>query len=176
MPRTWDAVWKVLQMQSKRSGMGCTLASGRISDNFFKSEEASVVVTVWVWSHMPIHNLRRLETPHIGMTWIWDAVWKVLQPYSKHGGMDCTLASGRISPNSHKSGATFCVGNGASVNPYAHPQPEKVLKHLIHLCHGYGMQFPRFYSLKQSIVAWFSHLHQVGFQPTFPYLGKHLWW
>ncbi len=38
------------------------------------------------------------------------------------------------------------------------------------------MQFERFYSLNQSIVAWFAHMHQVGFQPTFPNLGKHLWW
>jgi hypothetical protein len=26
------------------------------------------------------------------------------------------------------------------------------------------MQFERFYSLNQSIVAWFAHLHHVGFQ------------
>jgi hypothetical protein len=26
------------------------------------------------------------------------------------------------------------------------------------------MQFERFYSLNQSVVAWFAHLHQVGFQ------------
>ncbi len=28
------------------------------------------------------------------------------------------------------------------------------------------MQFERFYSLNQTVVAWFAHLHQVGFQPT----------
>jgi hypothetical protein len=28
------------------------------------------------------------------------------------------------------------------------------------------MQFERLYSLNQSVVAWFAHLHQVGFQPT----------
>jgi hypothetical protein len=26
------------------------------------------------------------------------------------------------------------------------------------------MQFERFYSLNQSVVAWFAHLHQVGFE------------
>jgi hypothetical protein len=26
------------------------------------------------------------------------------------------------------------------------------------------MQFERFYSLNQIVVAWFAHLHQVGFQ------------
>jgi hypothetical protein len=55
--------------------------------------------------------------------------------------------------------------------PYAHPQPEKVLKYLMWVCHGHGMQFERFYSLNQSIVAWFSHLHQVVFHPTFPNMG-----
>jgi hypothetical protein len=36
------------------------------------------------------------------------------------------------------------------------------------------MQFQRFYSLNQSLVTWFAHLHEVGFQPAFPNLGKHL--
>ncbi len=63
MTWTWDAVWKVLQPQPKRSRMVCTLASGTISAYFPKSGEASVVVTVWVWSHMPIHNLRRHSNP-----------------------------------------------------------------------------------------------------------------
>ncbi len=66
MTWTWDAVWKVLQTQWKRSGLVCTLASGRISANFPKSREASVVVTVWVWGHMPIHILRRCSnTSHM---------------------------------------------------------------------------------------------------------------
>ncbi len=63
MPWTWDAVWKVLQPQPKCSGMVCTLASGRIIANSNKSGETSVVVMVWVWSHMPIHNLRRCCNP-----------------------------------------------------------------------------------------------------------------
>jgi hypothetical protein len=41
-----------------------------------------------------------------------------------------------------------------NVNSYAHPQPEKVLKNLIYVGHGHGMQFERFYSLIQSVVAW----------------------
>ncbi len=38
------------------------------------------------------------------------------------------------------------------------------------------MQFGRFYSFSQSVVAWFAHLHQVGLQPTIQNLRKHLWW
>jgi hypothetical protein len=34
------------------------------------------------------------------------------------------------------------------------------------------MQFERFYSLNQSIVAWFAHLHLIGFQPTLTNLAK----
>ncbi len=104
-----DAVQKVLQPQPKCSGMVCTLASGRISANFHKSGEVSVVVMVWVWSHMPIHNLRRCSTSHICIIWTCDAVWKVLQPQPKHSGMVCTLAAGRISANSHKSGELSVV-------------------------------------------------------------------
>jgi hypothetical protein len=37
------------------------------------------------------------------------------------------------------------------VNPYAHPHPENMLKHLIYV-YGHGMQFERFYSLNQSVV------------------------
>ncbi len=55
-----------------------------------------------------------------------------------------------------------------SVKPYAHPHPEKVLKHLIYVWHGHGMQ-----CLNQSVVAWFAHLHQVGFQPTLVMSCKH---
>ncbi len=32
---------------------------------------------------------------------------------------------------------------------YAHPQPDKALKHLIYVWHGHGMQFERFYSLNR---------------------------
>jgi hypothetical protein len=38
-----------------------------------------------------------------------------------------------------------------NVKPYAHPQPEKVLKPLINVCYGHGTQFARFYSLNQSV-------------------------
>ncbi len=62
-----------------------------------------------------------------------------------------------------------------SVKPYAHQQPEKVLKPLIYVSHGCGMQFERFYSLNQSVMAWFVQLHHVGFQPTLTNLGKCLW-
>jgi hypothetical protein len=65
--------------------------------------------------------------------------------------------------------------NVKSVKPYAQPQPEKVLKPLIYVSHRCGMQFERFYSLNQSVVAWFAYLHQVGFQPTLTNLGKFPW-
>jgi hypothetical protein len=61
-----------------------------------------------------------------------------------------------------------------NVKPYAHPEPEKV--HLTYVWHGHGMQFERFYTLNQSIVAWFAHLNEVGFHPFLTNLGKHLWW
>ncbi len=158
--------------------MVCTLASGRISANFHKSGEVSVEVTMWIWSHMPIHNLRRCSNTsygYWGKTWTWDAVWKVLQHQQKHGGMVGTLASEGFPPLSQIWG-TFCCGNGVSVKPYAYPQPEKVLVHLINVYHGHGHKFERFYSLNQSVVAWFTHLHQVRFHPSFPNLEKCLWW
>jgi hypothetical protein len=63
-----------------------------------------------------------------------------------------------------------------NAKPYAHPKPEKVLKLLIYVCHEHAKQLERFYSLNQSVVAWFAHLHQIGFHPTFLNLGKQLWW
>ncbi len=59
IPWKCDAVWKVLKPQPKHSGIVSPLASGRISANFPKFREASPLLTVLVWSHMPIHNLRR---------------------------------------------------------------------------------------------------------------------
>ena len=52
----WDAVWKVLQHQRLLSGIISTLTSSMISVNSPKSGETSVVVTVWVCCHIPIHN------------------------------------------------------------------------------------------------------------------------
>jgi hypothetical protein len=46
--------------------------------------------------------------------------------------MVCTLASGGISANSHKSGEASVVVS-ISVKPYAHPEPEKALKNLIYV-------------------------------------------
>ena len=71
----------------------------------------------------------------------------------------------------------LCGGNGMSVPAYPHPQLFKVFKHLIYVVwHGCGMQFERFYSLNDSVVGSFPHLHHLGFQQTFPILGKPLWW
>jgi hypothetical protein len=49
------------------------------------------------------------QTPHIGMTWMWYAVWKVLQPQPLWSGMVCTPTSHRLSANSPKSGVTSVV-------------------------------------------------------------------
>jgi hypothetical protein len=37
------------------------------------------------------------------------------------------------------------------------------------------MQFKRFYSLNDSVVGSFPHLHHLGFQPALSNLGIHLW-
>jgi hypothetical protein len=58
----------------------------------------------------------------------------------------------------------------------AHPQLFKVFKHLIYVWHRCGMQFERFYSLNDSILGSFLHLHRLGFQPALPNLGIPLWW
>jgi hypothetical protein len=97
------------QPQPKHSGMVCTLTSGKISAYFPKSGEASVVVTVWVWSHCPSTTWEGAQTPYECMAWIRDAVWKVLQPQPNCSGMVCTLGLGRISANSHKSGEASVV-------------------------------------------------------------------
>jgi len=58
----------------------------------------------------------------------------------------------------------LCGGNGMSVLPYAHPQLFKVSKHLIYVRHRCGMQFEGFYSLNNSVLGSFPHLHHLGFQ------------
>jgi hypothetical protein len=48
---------------------------------------------------------------------------------------------------------SICGGNVVSVKPYAHPESVKVLKPLIYVSHGCGMQFEKFYRLNKSVVA-----------------------
>jgi len=55
----------------------------------------------------------------------------------------------------------LCGGNSVSVLPYPHPQLFKVFKHQIYVCHGCGMQFEMFYSLNDSVVGSFPHLHHI---------------
>ncbi len=63
--------------------------------------------------------------------------------------------------------ACVCGGNDVNVKSYGHWHPEKVHIPPMYVWHWHGMQFERFCSLNPSVVAWFTHLHQVGFQPTF---------
>jgi hypothetical protein len=64
-----------------------------------------------------------------------------------------TLTAPRISDNlSSQIFGYVYGGNGVRVQSYAHPQQMKVLKHLLYVGYGCGMQFERFYSLNHSIV------------------------
>ncbi len=51
---------------------------------------------------------------------------------------------------------------------YANGQHIIVLNHIVYVIygvsHGGGMQFERFYSLNNSVVGSFPHLHHLGFQ------------
>jgi hypothetical protein len=126
----------VLQPQPKRSGIVCTLASGRISANSDKSGESSVVVQCECEAICQSTTWEGAQTPHICMTWIWDNVWKILQPQPKDSGMVCTLASGRISADSHKSGRVSVVVMMWmwSLMP----------THNLRMCYGHWKQFERF--------------------------------
>jgi len=63
-----------------------------------------------------------------------------------------------------------------NVLPYAHPQLFKVFKHLIYMYDIDVICSERFYSLNDSVLGSFPHLHHLGFQPALPNLGKPLWW
>ena len=160
----WDTVWKVLQPQWLRTGIISTLTSSRISVNFPKSGETSVVVTVWVCCHMKIHNcLRCSNTLYMyyidvgcslkGSTASMIAYWDHFHTYIIWDFSKLSQIWGNL-----------CGGNGVSVLSYPHPQLFKVLKHLIYVWHGCGMQFERFYSLNDSVLGSFPHWHHLGFQ------------
>jgi hypothetical protein len=62
-----------------------------------------------------------------------------------------------------------------SVLPYPHPQLFQVFKDPIYVCHGCGMQIERFYSLNDSVVGSFPHLHHLGFQPQLSQIWGNLY-
>jgi hypothetical protein len=106
---TCDAVRRVLQPQPKWSGMVCTLSPGRISANFPKFGEMSVEVIMWLWSHMPIHNLRSYSNTSYMYDMNMGCSLKSSTAQSKRSGMVCTLSSGRILATFHKSGEMSVV-------------------------------------------------------------------
>jgi hypothetical protein len=68
------------------------------------------------------------------------------------------------------------IHNGVSVQQNANQESLMMLKHLMYVWNYCGMQFERICSINHSVVTWFAHLHHLGFQPTLPNLGKHMWW
>ena len=58
--------------------------------------------------------------------------------------------------------------NCVRVHPNAFPRHMKVLKHFICMYYGCVMQFESFYSLNDSVVGSFLHLHHIWFHRTFP--------
>ena len=97
---------------------------------------------------------------------MWDTVWKIIKPQPWRSGMVCSLTSPGISANSHQSGKFFVV---VMVWVFSHmPIHSKlvVFKHVTYVWVGCGMmQFERCYSINYGLVAWFAHLHHLGFQP-----------
>jgi hypothetical protein len=116
----------------------------------------------WYWCECeaicPSTTWEGTQTTHICMTWIWDAVWKVLQPQSKHSGMVCTLVSGRISANFPKSGDASGV---VMMWVWSH-MPIHILTRCSYTPYRNTMDMECIYSLNQRVVTWFAHLQKVG--------------
>jgi hypothetical protein len=119
--------------------------------------------------HMQVllYSRNAVYEKHIGVTWTQGQA-----PHSPRNGQPNIAYLQKVLQPTFIIWGSVCGGNNVNVKQYPHPQPETVLKHLVYICHGHGIQFERFYSLNQSILAWFAHLHQVGFQPTHTNLGK----
>jgi hypothetical protein len=176
-----NAAWNNLQPQSLtlHSGMVFTLeleSPRRISANSPKSGEASVVVMLWMCSHMPFHNCQRCSNT-LCMTWMWNVVWKVLQSQPLHRCTVFTLESPRISAKSlidgqTSMGVTLWVCSHMSIPTTA----EGAQTTYIYVWHGCGMLFERFYCLNHCVVAWFLHWNHLEYQPTLPNMRKPLWW
>jgi hypothetical protein len=126
-------------------------------DELLPTLAQDIVLIIYVWHRcgMQFERLYKLNDSVVGSF-----------PHFNYLGFQQTL------PNLGNS----CGDNSVIVLPYAHPQLFKVFKHLIYIWHRCGMQFERFYSLNDSVVGSFPHLHYFGFQQTLPNLGKPLWW
>ncbi len=139
MTLTRDAVWKVLQPQSKLAAWFAQLHQVGFKPTF-PNLGKSVVVMMWMWSHMPIYNLRR----HSNTSHMYDidmgcslkgsaASAKMLW----HGLHTC-IRSNFSQPS--QIWGSVCGDSGVNMKPYAHPHPEKALKSLIYVRHWHGMQ------------------------------------
>jgi hypothetical protein len=154
--------------------MICTLTSPRVLANSPTSEETSVVVMVWVSSHMPVHSSWRCSST-ICMTWMWYTVWKVLQSPPWCISIICTLTLPTISAKSPKLGGLFVlVMLWVCIIMIILHKNKRRCSNTFYVWHGCGMQFERFYNLNHSVVAWFAHLqlHHLWSQPSFPNLGR----
>jgi hypothetical protein len=124
LPNLLQRIGLVLQTHGSNS-------SPRLSANSPKSGEC-----LWWWrsecaSICLSPTVEGAQTPHIGMTWMWDAVWKVLKPKLSRSGMVCTLALPRLLAYLSQIWGNVCGGDGVNVHPYVNTQQLKVLKHLI---------------------------------------------
>ena len=101
---------------------------------------------------------------------MWDAVWKVLQPQPLRSGMVCTLASPILSANSPKSGEMYVIITEwvCSHMPIPNSRRWSNTSYLYDMNVGCSLKGS---TASNSVVVWFAHLHNLGFQPrTLPNL------
>jgi hypothetical protein len=100
---------------------------------------------------------------------MWDAVHGGLEPQPWH----CNITRAQPYPNFQKFTPALHRHNSVRVDPYAHSQHIKVLKHFVYIWYGCGMQSMGVWSLNHDITTSLGLIHTPNIQKFTPALHRH---
>ena len=171
----WEPFHVGLEPQPKHKGFICCVPANQDFSRLSISEPTCAVVMVWWWIHMPIHSIRRLsDTLHIKGLDV-GTIPCGFGASTKAQGLHLLCPSESGFQLTSQIWANKCGCNGMMMDPYAHPQHMKVVKHLSYDWRGWGNHSMWVWSLNQCTRASFAVPQRIRISADFPNLSQLFW-